>query len=163
MMSLLLVCAAAILASGARANEGTPRLPPVTKLAEWSRGNFYSAESRAAFTLVCRSPLNRAHFRAFGVDVTHQRVVFNIELTSDAELVHFGSLLDKDILRLATVIENAGSKFSHGGLNDVRIPPPPPPPPGGDIAAQLISFATASIRASEAFMAGGAARATTTR
>ena len=125
----------------------SPTLPPVTRLADWARGPFFAQSSRATYTVLSRSPSSDRGYRAWGVDVSQQLLVFNIELSSYDELVAFQTQLQGEVNRQGMVYAGTAEGYQNGSANEVdKLPPPPPAGGGGPVgfpwADQLLKIGT---------------------
>ena len=130
------------------AEESSGVFPALTTLRDWQRQPFYNGASTAYFTYLVKSPTRPGGFRAWGIDVDHNAIVFNIQLTDVQDLRAFqrrlnkelSDLLDADLLG-QIVIETV----------DLTVGPPPIDPlgSGGDqLGVRLIDKAVNSIRGS---------------
>lgn len=148
--------ATARAASAAASTESRtrPHLPPVISFREWGDRRFFSNETHAVYVLVTRSPDDRTHYRAFGVDVSARQVSFQIDIDSavTGEFAGFQARLAQQEGEINASLAALDQIFRGGGTTDTSRPPPSNPggPLGDGFAAELVHLGEVSMRAEDA-------------
>lgn len=133
---------------------------PLPPMVPYSRhvGAYYDSSHSTFFTLTFVSPEDKTHFRAFGVDLNAQAVVFHIDCNGIAELNAFQSDINAEISRYGAIVDNPAGSVSYGSLGETVIGLPPPPrggPPVGDqLAGAMIRAANIAARNQRALFSG---------
>jgi hypothetical protein len=137
-----------------------PPLPPLIPLRTWSDRPLYPSTAKQIFTVLAAAPASAdgsLHFRAYGVDVTHQTVVFNIDITqveatgaSTGQLQAFQQMVDRAANLVFATYPNPADGASSGGVGDLHAPGPGPVGPPSD-GAPLLQLANTSVNASNLF------------
>jgi len=121
-------------------------------------GAFYDSSHSTFFTITFVSPEDKTHYRAFGVDLNAQAVVFHIDCSSIAELNAFQADINAEISRYGSIVNNPAGAVSHGGMGEtvVGLPPPPKggPPVGDQLAGAMIQAANIGMRNQRALFSG---------